>query len=97
MMWNGGDDVVLCVIGGGYGRVFNRLVEGLEVPLRAFCQKATGGSGCLRQAASNGETGNTFYHGDYKSVMEHDILQESVDLIYPALVSKEMHSAVLST
>ncbi len=45
---------------------------------------------------SKGETGNTFYHGDCKFVMKHDILQESVDLIYIVFVREEMHRPVLS-
>ena len=33
----------------------NRLVGGLEVPLRAFCWKARGGGGRLRQATAREE------------------------------------------
>jgi len=33
----------------------DRLVGGLEVPLRAFCWKARGGGGRLRHAAERGE------------------------------------------
>jgi len=33
----------------------DRLVGGLEVPLRAFCCKSTGGGGRLRQATARDE------------------------------------------
>jgi len=34
----------------GIGGLVNRLVEGLKVSVRAFCCKARGGGGRLRQA-----------------------------------------------